>query len=528
MRQFFVYVYESVIRMKEKQANLGIILMFLVYEIIQAGCTFFSGDDFWWYAEPQNIPDLFGRCDQNGRYLTNILTFLMIHHTTFRIIFHIAVMLGLFVEIAFISNYGKKPENWWNWLFSASMLIFVPLPIYKYTIVWISGFANYVFSAVLILGYLLFCMPFFQNEEKSFKKRHIGLLILGICSALCIENVTVYIIMLSVGMIIFSLIQFKKVHAGHILYLIGAIAGTALMFLDKNYHTIIEENNDSVGIRFVDFSFVEIMMKIYDKIITYYAKPFWIVHICIAVSLLILYHHKKTTKYSRICMGIVLIFACYSAFTQNVIDFEVISTKYTIRAIETAFAFLYILSVIYLSYILTERKYFRLICLFLFSTMALMAPFLVVNPVTERCFFSEYIFWVLTGAVLLMVALPECGVILSIVKKCLQISVFVFSFILSVMQISNKYCDIVRIQYLKKQLEEETNSIMLIELPYPDLVKDYIHILEEKSVPSENPLRDKYYIDILIQTYELNPDVKNKTKIFIDWYHYHLDSSVNQ
>ena len=41
-------------------------------------------------------------------------------------------------------------------------------------------------------------------------------------------------------------------------------------------------------------------------------------------------------------------------------------------------------------------------------------------------------------------------------------------------------------------------------------------------------LKDKYYIDILIQTYELNPDVKNKTKIFIDWYHYHLDSSVNQ
>lgn len=509
--------------------KFGIILMFVIYEIIQAACLQLDGDDFWW-QNIQNFSDVFGQCSPNGRYLTNAMTFFSVRYPVFRLGFHVLVMLLLFREIALVANQGKKPDHWKYWAFSAGLLLTVPNTLANSTIAWISGFPNYLFSEVLLLMYLRFCMPFLIGKGRDFRKVDIGLLILGFLSALCVEHITIYIVLLSMFMIIFCAVRFRKMYIGHVLYLLGAIAGTVLMFSDKNYHSVISGQEDLSGRRFVNFSFLDIIMKIYQEIIGYYAKPFYFLHLMIAVSLLILFLKKNpTSKYARFAMPIVLLFAGYSVFTQNIMDFQVLSAKYTVKALETAFVFLYLLSVIYLCYLFIDQKKFLLVCIFLISTLVLTAPFAVVNPVTARCFFAEYLFWGLTAGELILYCVQDhhSELLEKLSGICISSGLLVFSCILSIMRISNLYCDTLRMRYLREQLDQNSPSVIIIQLPYPELSGDPLASLNDEGGQYTYHLYGKeiQYANLIIDTYDLNPQLLDKKILLSDLYHYFLNSA---
>ncbi|MBE6877403.1 MAG: hypothetical protein E7496_11930 [Ruminococcus sp.] len=517
---------------RTNQAKWCIVTVYVVFTAIQASCLQLVGDDFWW-AQVESIWDVWTESSPNGRYFSNMITFLMVRNEYLRWIIYFFGSLLLFFLMTSILKKSSLCE-WKAYAVVSISMLLLPFRLVRNVTNWVSGFPNYMLSAVFVFFYLhYFCIPVFSREKvPEFKGKSLCLLLLGFLSALFVENVTIYILMLSVFMIIFSAFRMRKADIGHILYLVGAVAGTVLMFSDRNYHSVIVESSDSAGARFTDFSMLEIIMKIYNKIIPLYIKPFFVCHLVLAVCLVKLYFQKYTEKsspkYAKPCLAVVILFAFYSATTQIYADFEVTRLNYLTRALETALTFLYLISLIYLYYQFLSRELFQKCCLFLVSHLLVVAPFLIANPVTGRCFFTEYLFWVLmTGTVL--AGVPETEGVQKKMEQLLICSgVLVCTAIFSFMHISNKYYDNFRIKYLKEQLDSDVQILSLIEIPYPDLVDDAFLMLENKS---ENvPLHDEVvsYCELMIRTYDLNPKIKDMRCEYISVYTYYLTAEADR
>ncbi|GEM_PF-720660 len=512
-------------KLSDKNIKWYIIGIYVLFVAVQTSCLQYIGDDYWW-LQLSSVWEVWTESSPNGRYFTNMITYFMMKFPVLRWCIYFSGVLLLFYLAAWILRKNTLCD-WKAYAVSSIAMLFLPFQIMTNTINWISGFPNYILSACLVLLYLCFCQPLFSGKElPAWKGSSIGLLVLGFLSTLCVENITIYVLVLAVFVIAFSIIRLKKVHIGAVAYLIGAVAGTILMFSDKNYHSVIVEANDNKGYRFVEISMIDIIMKIYNQIILDYVKPFYLWHLLLAFCLLKLYLKKylnaPTPKYAAPCMGVVLIFANYSLFTQNVTDFNVTTLNYLIRAIETAFTFIYLICLVYLFYQLLPKETFAKSMFFLVSHLITIAPFLLVNPVTGRCFFAEYLFWVLmTGTV--ASAVPESEFSKEQMKKILVTAgVFFSCIVFAFMHISNKYCDIIRIRYLKEQLKTNKPITFLVNLPYPQLTMDLISLVEytEKNLMLRG--EKVSYADLFMKCYDLPPETSERRFDYISLYYYHL------
>lgn len=489
---------------------------FFLYSVIQGICLIFSGDDFIW-TSMNSISENFGSGSQNGRYFTNILTFLMANYPVIRCLIYTAVMVLLFYAMTKLLC-REKDTGWCACFVVIICILLMPSNMYAMTFNWLSGFTNYVIGTMLCLLYMLYCRPLLVGKKITHSPAAgIYTLLLGFFGALCVENITIYNILFSVFVIILSLKLFKKVHLSVITYPVGAVIGTVLMFLNNNYSSVIAEGQDNVGFRHVQFSLPDIFMKIYMEIIGSFSAPFCAVHIFIALSFFAVYirrfsgsQEEKPPKYSRLCMGITAVYCAYSIFTRFFTAFIPFTQAYRIKALETAFAFLYIIAIIYMAYILFDRMTFMRITLYIVSAVIVTAPFIVVNPVTSRCFFSDYIFWIMTAGELFMQLVKVTD--FSRIRAGRYISACVAGFFVTALcstGISNKYVDILRIRYLKEQIAQEKRAFELISLPYKDYVNDFAYAFEEdvESVDIDNRSSTvSSYVDAYLDYIGVDPE----------------------
>lgn len=63
-------------------------------------------------------------------------------------------------------------------------------------------------------------------------------MILGVVNTLIVEHLTIYNVILAVGVILYTAVAYRKVFVSHIAYLIGSVAGTIYMFSNSAYHSI--------------------------------------------------------------------------------------------------------------------------------------------------------------------------------------------------------------------------------------------------------------------------------------------------
>ncbi len=504
-------------------------LIFGIYILIHTVCFILTGDDFDW-ALTENIGAVFDSDAENGRYFSNLLVYFFTKNFLFRVIIGSAVYFAWYIFYNKIFGSGNRV---YSCIISAVLILTVPVSISFNTVMWISGFVNYVVGMVIFLSYYVFCLPIFRGE--NVKKGGIWCLyglIAGFCGALCVENITLFILIFSVFVFIFYIKKYKKIFTVNIFYFIGIICGIAVMLTNSHYSSIFMHGKDDSGIRSVETSFMDIVMKIYTQIIPYYVKPFVAVNFIIAVSLSILYFKKYTTdkkpKYSKICICIVYLFAFYSVFTSYTADLFSFTTAHRAEAIETAFTFMYIISLIYLFYLLTDRNTFTRLVIYVVSSLIVTAPFLIVNPVTPRCFFASFVFWTLTAGEISVYLLNNIQISLkfdSMIKHTGILTVSFFCFMYSYINVSNKYTDIVRINYIKEQISENSRSINLIKLPYSQYVADYIRLLSADGDDILSIDDEKEYIDypkIICRYYNIDDSLLEKQKTEISMPDYYL------
>lgn len=502
---------------------------FIVYSLIQGCCLILGVDDIWWY-NIDTLSDLLLKYNQNGRFFTNIITYFICHSFVLRVGVYLVVFL---IFLRYLSKHFLPSANGKKSLseFLAIGVIFLsPWFFNMHIYTWISGFTNYMISLIFSFVYLLHI--FLMFDEKPLKEKATTIIlwfILGLCGSLCVENISLYHLCLSIFAGAFALVKYRKVRFSDVAFLFGTLIGIFFMFSGYDY-VGLAKGIDSDGIRSMDFQTTELFTKLYTKIIENFSRRFFIFHIILVGSLIILFSRRfansdKKPKYSVPCIVIMLFYAVFSLYSTISEEPLEISPAFKIRALESAFTFMYLIALVYMvSVTFSGSRRIRSL-VYLLSTVVVTAPFLVANPVSARCFYADYVFWGLFTFDLLAEILTSVSFgDIKTIKTAAAAMVCGFTFVFSFINISNKVVDIIRIDYIKEQMAENTKTIEYIELPYSMYAFDPIEMIKKEETYGHLEKNGVVYSypQLLCMTNDIDVSMLDKTIIYISVLDYNI------
>lgn len=495
----------------------NLILFVLIYFVFFSLSMFFTCDDYAWYYVHE-MDTLSEYINPNGRYFTNFITYIIVSYPIIRTIIY-SLVLTLYICIvtrltSFTNNFSIK-----ELVIVSSLFFAIPGNIFSQTINWLSGFTNYTFAVVFVLIYIYYILQIVFNNYTPSIKLSILSLVLGICGGLCNELLTIYNIFFAVFSIIIIYKFRKRVYSCNLVFLISSVVSAVIMFSNSAYSSIAADN-DVLGQRRFEVSFSDIYFRLITNLLESYTKPFVLIHIFISVGLFIIhFKSEKNFKYSKLCLFITFVFASYSFFTTYIHNFESLNPSYRFKSIETAFTFVYIISVFYLAVKYLDVKKKTSVIIYITSSLFLTIPFTILNPVTARCFYLSYVFWTLSAAVIVFDAISriKSEETERIFKYLSVFPAFAASVIL-ICNFMNKYYDKLRYEYLVQQISEDATVVNLIKLPYSEYAIDDA---EDTPLTSEMFQNGITYFELILKYYGIdNIDVDDINLNLIDVYSY--------
>ncbi|MBQ4031376.1 MAG: hypothetical protein II625_06445 [Bacilli bacterium] len=475
----------------------AIILTVLFFIMLAISYLFPVTHDDWFWSSSQGIELLKSHFQTtNGRWAGNLLILLLSRHRLLRSI-TIAVFLTLLVQLIKKITGSNKTSTY----AIISLLLVMPIKILAQAVAWTSGFANYVPPVVLFLLFMYLNKNVFKGKEPGIKNWFaIIMLPLGFVSTLFMENITIYILIVSIVLFIYLLIKYKKINIPNLFYMIGSIGGTVLMFSCEVYRKI--SNSEDVY-RTIEKSNVIIRaLKTYFKeLYNYLVQYNTVLNIVLGVLILILIYrfYKAIKKNLKIIPNLLL--KCSSLIIIGYLTYNTYLTimgggnifiveKYKLY-LEAFMSLLFMLSIFIAVLFVIKSKERKARLIFEIVSIFLVAgPLLIVTPIGPRCFFVSYVFFVILTIELFNEVLQDkendyiCN-ILAIVALLVIVSH------LSIYRYAYKI-EHVRIEYINKHQEDK--KIVLPSAPnaryvwgfnpvgYLNEFKKYYGIDEEKEV----------------------------------------------
>nr|WP_302598810.1 DUF6056 family protein [uncultured Cellulosilyticum sp.] len=332
--------------------------------------------------------------DYNGRYLGNLVVIALTRSTMLQTIVIATTVLAMIILM--VNCLGRK-ENYLI-LVSAILVLAMPTDIFKQTISWVSGFANYIPPVVGMLLYLFMIRGELQDIPRKYRGYEtIIVIIIGFASQLFMETNTLYAVVLGVGVITFVYVKHRQVKPIHISFTIAAITGALVMFTNGAYTNIA---NDADSYRSVGNGIGEMLSQAYthffDKIVPELFMTAHIVNIGLAItSLAIIYTYKKyncSQKLKGLLTVILVAFPTYALLkTTYIKEIGILSTE-VLNLLQGIFAVIFYCAVVAVIILYVEKGVYKIKMLFLVSSIVIITgPLLVVNPVSPRCYFATYI-----------------------------------------------------------------------------------------------------------------------------------------
>jgi|GEM_PF-6489212 putative membrane protein len=446
-------------------------ILITAFALITALTMYFKCDDFILYYAIKE-PELEYAVMPNGRYLTNALNIAVLRHPILRCFFITAVLTSVIMLMGNLINF-RKDRRKTACLFSLLMLIMIPKDTYAETINWISGFTNYALSALLSFIYIYFSYKIVFRNYTPRKYSCVPIFILAFAGGFCLETVSIYNIAFAVFILILTKRIRKKFFGTNIAYLTGAVSSFVIMMLNGNYNSVAG-GYDIAGNRKIDFSLNELYYRAFKLLVPNYCRDFWFANIVIAVSVIYIYLKTgKNFKYGKLCSGIITSYAAYSIYSACFEPFQFFTQNMTVRAFECAFAFAYILSIAYFLIKIPDRGISVRCLTYLVSTLVVTLPFLVVSPMTPRCMFHNYLFWILLSGELFMYAFKRSSVLNSKASETLFLVLpLTVCVMICSMNISDYHYNKIRFDYLREQIESNSRALKIIQIPYLQMEDD--------------------------------------------------------
>lgn len=401
----------------------------------------------------------------NGRYLGNYLVALFGCSEIARQIVRCAIMLVIVVCICRL----HRCKSFAAYCAAFVLTIAVPTALYAQTYAWSAGFFNYVPPALLVLLYF----PMLSDTQRGRPRQAILPFLLGVCSQLFSENVTV-------GLLLYCSVLFAvhtKRHGfsyklfGHLL---GLVVGCVAMFLAPGYRRIGSDADTYRDVAVGIGAIVEMVGVNASQIATYLFAENWGVLTLMTASCVILLDpfSAKLSKRKVILLCCLLIPCVYF-----VIDAAVLAELYKESTTQViASALTCFMTVIYLvglcGAILTigSKEIREKLLLYLGGALAFSAPLLIVSPVSIRCVYLPYILLVCMALLLLRAAMQR----IPRGRPFLRVSAIGLCacamLCLAWISMWNGKTEQLRISYTQTLMQEGATQITLPDYPYQDHV----------------------------------------------------------
>ena len=446
---------------------------YIIYFAVWAyyACILPYGHDDWVWGSKIGIERLVSGFEgYNGRYLGNLIVLALTRSILLKTLL-MAFMIGMIPIL--IKKITRCELNFFVSLF---LILVMPIEMFAMTVAWVAGFSNYVVSAFFTLTCILYIFTFLEKMKEAKQDLGIGmlLLILGFCSTLVVEHVTLYIACLSVGLIIYVFIRQKKIYIQHILFSIGCVAGTFIMFSNSAYHKTYagEDPYRSMFVGGIIRQAYNNYFKVAYKFFFY--ENMWI-NILFAIVCWVLWRNKDNNTTNRIKYFLRIytvlfgwcIFEKLSLNDNIVVQFE---------KIDGCLSFILLgCQILILLMIFQKTSRFEYITFLIASKLFICSILLCVNPLSARCFFITYIIDILLLALLIKEIIDRSIIgkqTFCTINKMLYVGIMVTTTVLLVIYSMNCYADIKRKRNLFSQIQEGLNTVEIKRLPFENFQRN--------------------------------------------------------
>lgn len=457
----------------DKVKNMLVFLLVFVFIFAFAYMVPYTHDDWAWGCDIgfRRLHDHFK--NYNGRYLGNLLVIALTRSNILKAL----VMSATVASILYFIYRTTSKKDIKVFLFSAIALFSVPRSIFRQTLAWTSGFTNYVVPTLLVIIYIYIIKSVFGKSPDFKKSAFVVTFVIGICGALFMENITIYQMLIDIMLLLFVTRNHQKVFTPVITHFFGSLIGCIIMFTNGAYRNIAEANDDYRSMPLTsDNFFLRIRDNLFFVIKKETALNNIILNIIIAVLCIVLVYRffdkgnnlsAKKKKVAQIELIITVTYAVYSLCMAIYPNWRILDAM-TVY-FDSVFLLLYIVSLVTLSVIcVAEKEISYRLCFYVVSIVLLTAPLFVVTPVSSRCFFCVYVFFVLFACELfsyLFNGSDQPGKSNIFFKPLVVACVCLAVFYSSVFGMIYK-CELKRKAHIEDQISDGKTVVVLSELPY--------------------------------------------------------------
>ncbi|AQP53898.1 hypothetical protein BW732_06485 [Vagococcus penaei] len=228
---------------KDKIFFWGILILFFFLLLLLNNLTFFTSDDYIYhyvYKEPfptEHLEKISGWQSiirskirhytvWNGRFVAHsILQFFMQFNKAIFNIFNSLAFLAVAILILGITKSTNRLKNKNLLTLQILLLLWLFIPEFGKTVLWMSGSANYLWTSLIYLGFLLFNLQSYQTNLLTLTVS----IILGFLSGATNENSGPTIIIIAILLLFWSLLNNKKISVWRITGILSSSLGFMLM-----------------------------------------------------------------------------------------------------------------------------------------------------------------------------------------------------------------------------------------------------------------------------------------------------------
>ena len=226
---------------RKRKSKSPTVLIFICLFVFFAFISYFApltGDDWTWGTSlgMDRLENWFH--DYNGRYFSNLLIIVMTRIAWLKVAIMALSSTLLIMLIGSITKKGKKDNLPYYLAFTLIML--VPLPIFKQTFGWTSGYINYVTSMVFLFAFLLVVKNIFDDKPPKYSKYQVILVSpLAFLTQLIVEHMTIFVIATGMFVILYTYYKHRRFYLLHWVYLISSLIGAVVMFTNTAYLNVL-------------------------------------------------------------------------------------------------------------------------------------------------------------------------------------------------------------------------------------------------------------------------------------------------
>lgn len=433
----------------------------------------YTGDDLQWNLTELSWDSLCALAQSpmvNGRYLGNLFVIIMTKNIYLRGIL-LSIILG---GIVYIIKRETKVPYLLIWL----LLILMPVSIWTQSIVWVSGFTNYVISTLFLLGSLLLLRKSYLSKPSW--KLALGNFILILLGSFFIENVTIFFVIITSVLNVVYFIKNKKVNVSLSVAFLASILGTVLMFMQPAYHMVVtgEDTYRSFGV-----GVGGLISRCLANYVLWMHKFVAFKNVALITFITILlayYYYKNQSSYSKkqrrlLNLSFYLSFSFIIYIFLARINGEWSQGLEIMMYVNTIVTSVYLIALFIQIIVLFKKKEsFVKLILPLVVIIGLLAPLTIVSPIGPRNFFMVYVLEMIEAFYIL----KETDLDIKKFDKYMEMAlVIMFVYYLSIYS----YVSLINgrrdryVQYIANETEE--SIVYVPKLPY----QDYVHLSTYES-----------------------------------------------